>query len=212
MNKGPKPRTSLSREELLQAMEPIKGLIPNDNFAKFFDQVDAAIKIYLGLDELGSVARELREIGRICQNPNYTLLHVLRSASKTTRDLLEGSNLLEGPNPLPPFPNADDEAGINAFAKDIRHRIIISVKPLSDRQGYGLVGPSRKFRPPKDRLSVLVSLIATAYTTATEESYRRKWDSDDSLPFHRILETAFDTLGIRASVDEAIRRQKKSIL
>ena len=212
MNKEPKPRTSLSREELLQAMEPVRDLIPEDNFDKFFDRIDAAIEIYLGLDELGSVARELREIDRICRTPNYTLLQVLKSASKTTQDLLEGANLLKGPSSLPPFPNTDDEAEMNAFAKEIRHRIVISMKPLSDRKGYRLIGPNNKFRPPKHRLSILVSFIATAYTSATEESYRREWEADDSLPFHQILNVIFDTLGIKASVDEAIKRQKKSTL
>jgi hypothetical protein len=212
MNKRPKPKTALSREELLQAMEPVRYLIPNGNFDKFFDRVDVAIEIYLDSDELSLVAKELRNIDRICRNPNYTLLHVLKGTSKTTRELLEGANLLDGPNPLPPLPNIEDEAGIAALAKEIRQRIIISMKPQPDRKRYRLVGPSGKFRPPKYRLRVLVSFIAAAYTEATGESYRREWASDDTLPFHLILNVIFDTLGIEASVDEAIRRQKRSSL
>ena len=73
MNKVPKPRTSLGREELLQAMEPERDLIPEDNYDQFIDQVYSAIAIYLDLDEPSMVAKELREVNRICQKPNYTL-------------------------------------------------------------------------------------------------------------------------------------------
>lgn len=208
-----KPETSPSREELLQAMEPVKDFIPNGNFSEFFDRVNTAIEIYLETDELSLITKELREINRICRNPNYTLLNVLKSISKTTRDLLEGANLLGEPNPLPPLPNMEDEAGIAALAEEIRHRIIISMKPLSDRKAYSLVGPSRAFKegcPPKERLSVLVSLVATAYVSTSEKSYRREWNADDELPFHQILEVIFDILGIKASIDEAIRRQKRT--
>ena len=65
MNKGPKPRTALSREELLQAMEPVRDLIPEDNYDQFLDQVYSAIEIYLDLDEPSMVAKELREINRM---------------------------------------------------------------------------------------------------------------------------------------------------
>ena len=99
MNKEPKPRTSLSREELLQAMEPVRDLIPEDNYDQFLDQVYSAIEIYLDLDEPSMVAKELREINRICQKPNYTLLNILENVSTTTKGLLEGSNLLEGAKP-----------------------------------------------------------------------------------------------------------------
>ena len=160
MNKRAKPITSLSREELLQAIEPVRDLIPNGSFSEFFDRVDTAIEIYLDSDELSLVKKELKEIDRICRKPNYTLLHVLKSTCKTTRDLLEGSNLLKRPNPLPPLPNPDDKVGINAFAKEIRKRIVISMKPLTDRNSYRLVGPALKpYRPSKDRLRVLVSFI-----------------------------------------------------
>ena len=99
MNREPKPRTSLSREELLQAMEPVRDLIPEDNYDQFLDQVYSAIEIYLDLDEPSMVAKELREINRICQKPNYTLLNILENVSTTTKGLLEGSNLLEGAKP-----------------------------------------------------------------------------------------------------------------
>ena len=202
MNKEPKPRTSLSQEELLQAMEPVRDLIPEDNFDKFFDRIDAAIEIYLGLDELGSVARELREIDRICRKPNYTILSILGNISKSTKELLDGKT------PLPPLPNIEDEAGIAELAKEIRQRIVVQMKPLSDRIGYRLIGQSKAGRPSKQRLSVLVSFTAAAYVSATEKQYRRRWDDDDALPFHQILEKLFCALGIKASTDEAIRRQQ----
>jgi hypothetical protein len=211
MNKRPKPKTALSREELLHAMEPVRYLIPNGNFDKFFDQVDVAIEIYLDLDEPSIVAKELREINRICQKPNYTLLSILENISTTTKNLLEGSNLLEGAKPLPKLPNRKDRAGINALAQDIRQRIAVSGKRLSDRVGYRLIGPSKEGRLSKDRLSVLVSFVAAAYVSAAGESYRRRWDTDGDLPFHRILEVLFKALGIDASTDEAIKRQKKSM-
>jgi len=209
MNKEPKPRTSLSREKLLQAMEPVRDLIPGDNYDQFLDQVYSAIEIYLDLDEPSIVAKELREINRICQKPNYTLLNILENVSTTTKGLLEGSNLLEGAKPLPTLPDKEDKDGINALAQDIRQRIAVSGKRLSDRVGYRLIGPSKEGRPSKDRLSVLVSFVAAAYISAAGESYRRRWDIDGDLPFHRILEVLFNALGINASVDEAIKRQRK---
>ena len=209
MNKERKPRTPLSREELLQAMEPVRDLIPEDNYEQFLDKVYSATEIYLDLDEPSIVAKELREINRICQKPNYTLLNILENISTTTKGLLEGSNLLEGAKPLPTLPDKEDKAGINALAQDIRQRIAVSGKRLSDRVGYRLIGPSKEGRPPKDRLSVLVSFVAAAYVSAAGESYRRRWDIDGDLPFHRILEVLFKALGIDASADEAIKRQKK---
>jgi hypothetical protein len=209
MNKERKPRTPLSREELLQAMEPVRDLIPEDNYEQFLDKVYSATEIYLDLDEPSRVAKELREINRICQKPNYTLLNILENISTTTKGLLEGSNLLEGAKPLPTLPDKEDKAGINALAQDIRQRIAVSGKRLSDRVGYRLIGPSKEGRPSKDRLSVLVSFVAAAYVSAAGESYRRRWDIDGDLPFHRILEVLFKALGIDASADEAIKRQKK---
>ena len=207
MNKQPKPRTSLSREKLLQAMEPVRDLIPEDNYNQFLDQVYSAIEVFLDLDEPSMVAKELREINRICQKPNYTLLNILENVSTTTKGLLEGSNLLEGAKPFPTLPDKEDEVGINAFAQELRQRIIVHMKPLSDRRGYRLIGSSKEGRPSKDRLSVLVSFLAAAYVSATGKNYRRKWDSDNP-PFHQILEALFKALGIYTSTDEAIRRQR----
>ena len=210
MNKEPKPRTSLSREELLQAMEPVRDLIPEDNYNQFLDQVYSAIEIFLDLDEPSMVAKELREINRICQKPNYTLLNILENVSTTTKSLLEGSNLLEGAKPLSTLPDKEDKAGINALARDIRQRIALSGRRLSDRIGYRLIGPSKEGRPSKDRLSLLVSFVATAYAISTGKSYRRRWDTDtdDNLPLHQIVEALFKALGIYTSTDEAIRRQR----
>jgi len=202
MNKGPKPRTSLGREELLQAMEPVRDLIPEDKYDQFLDQVHSAIEIYLDLGVQNVVSKELREIDRICRKPNYTLLSILGNISKSTKELLDGKT------PLPPLPNIEDESGIAELAKEIRQRIVVQMKPLSDRIGYRLIGQSKAGRPSKQRLSVLVSFTAAAYVSATGENYRRRWDGDDDLPFHQILEKLFVALGIDASVDEAIRRQK----
>ena len=206
MNNVPKPRTALSREELLQAMGPVRDLIPEYKYDQFLDQVYSAIEIYLDLDEPSMVAKELREINRICQKPNYTLLNVLGDISKSTKELLDGKA------PLPPLPNKEDQAGIAELAKEIRQRIVVKMKPLSDRMGYRLVGTLKMGQPPKRRLNVLVSFAAAAYVSATGESYRREWQSDDGLPFHKILNVIFDTLVIETYVDEAIRRQKKSRL
>ena len=101
MNKGPKPRTSLGREELLKAMEPERDLIPEDNYDQFIDQVYSAIEIYLDLDEPSMVAKELREVNRICQKPNYTLLNILENVSTTTKGLLETLKTLGLSSPPP---------------------------------------------------------------------------------------------------------------
>jgi len=202
MNKEPKPKASLSREDLLQAFDPVRHLIPEDNYNQFLDRVFSAIEIYLDLDEPSRVAKELREMNRICQKPNYTLLNVLGDISKSARELLDGKA------PLPTLPNKEDEAAIAELAKEIRQRIVVRMKPLSDRMGYRLIGRSKAGRHPKQRLSVLVSFTAAAYVNATGEGYRRQWDSDDDLLFHQILEKLFCALGIKASIDEAIRRQQ----
>ena len=57
MNREPKPRTFLSQEELLQAMEPVRDLIPEDNYNQFLDRVYSATEIYLDLDEPSIVAK-----------------------------------------------------------------------------------------------------------------------------------------------------------
>ena len=202
------PSTTITRVEVSHAIQSVRGHIPTNTFEQFIDQVYTAIEIYLDLDEPSIVAKELREINRICQKPNYTILNVLENVSSTTRGLLEGSNLLYGSKPLPPKPNPGDEAGINAFCQELRQRLIICMKPLSDRKGYHLIGPLKAYRPAQDRLSVLVSFVATAYVSATGKIYRRQWDSDCDLPFHQILEELFRILCIEASVDEAIRRQR----
>ena len=172
MSKESRPRTSLSREELLQAMERVRDHIPEDNYDQFLDRVYSSLEIYLDLDEPSVVAKELREINRICQKPNYTLLNVISNAKKQTIELLENIT------PLPPLPNPNDDAGIDLLAKEIRQRIVVTGKLLSDRVSYGLIGPSPKGRPPKDRLKILVSFVAYAYVSATGKNYRRKWDSD----------------------------------
>ena len=199
-----KPRTTITRGEVSQALQPLRGLILNGNFNQFLDRVYSAIEIYLDLDEPSVVSIELKEIDRICRQPNYTLLNVLKNISPTTRELLDGKT------PLPPLPSKDDDAAIDALANDIRQRIVVRMKPLSDRIGYRLIGHSKVGRPSKQRLSVLVSFVAAAYVGATEKGYRRRWDGDENLPFHQILEKLFCALDINASADEAIRRQQIS--
>jgi hypothetical protein len=197
-----KPKTAISRDEVSQALKSVRDLIPIDTLDQFIDQMHSAIEIYLDLDEPSVVSKELREIARICRRPNYTLLNVLNNLSSTTRHLLDGGT------PLPPLPSKDDSEGIDELAKEIRQRIIVRMKTLSDRMGYRLIGQSKAGRPSKQRLSVLVSFTAAAYVSATGENYRRRWDGDDDLPFQQILEKLFCALSINASVDEAIRRQQ----
>ena len=197
-----KPRTAITRDEVSQALETVRVHIPKETFDQFLDQVYSAVEIYLDLDEPSIVAKELREIDRICRNPNYTLLNILGDIRKSTKELLDGET------PLPPLPNKEDKAGIAELAKEIRQRIVVQMKPLSDRMGYRLIGRSKVGRHPKKRLRVLVSFTTAAYVNATGKDYRRQWTSDDDLPFHQILEKLFCALGIEASIDEAIRRQQ----
>ena len=192
-----------NREDVSKVLAPVEKFIPEDRYDQFVDQVHSAIEIYLDLDEPSVVSKELREIDKICRNPNYTLLNVIKNVSANTREILDEKT------PLPDLPDKDDDAAIDALAKEIRQRIIVRMKPLSDRMGYRLIGRSKVGRPSKQRLSVLVSFVAVAYVGATEKGYRRRWDGDD-LPFHQILETLFCALGINASADEAIRRQQIS--
>ena len=190
------------RDDVSQVLEPVKEFISDNSYDQFLDQVYSATEIYLDLDEPSIVAKELSEINRICGKPNRTLLHKLGKISKSTRELLDGKT------PLPPLPNIEDEAGIAELAKEIRQRIIVRMKPKSDRMGYSFIAKSKAGRPSKQRLSVLVSFTTAAYVNATGKEYRRQWDSDDDLPFHQILEKLFCALGIKASIDEAIRRQQ----
>ena len=195
---------SSTTKDVSRIFEPLKDLIPEDRYDEFIERIHSAIQIYLDLDKQTLVSRELKDIERISRKPNYTLINVLENASDTTWHLLKGET------PLQPLPDRDDQAGIDQLAKEIRQRIIVRMKQLSDRVGYRLIGRSKVGRHPKQRLSVLVSFIAVAYVGATGKEYRRQWDSDNALPFHQILEKLFYALDIEASVDEAIRRQQNS--
>ena len=195
---------SSNREDVSKVLAPIEKFIPEDRYDQFVDQVHSAIEIYLDLDEPSVVSKELREIDKICRNPNYTLLNVIKNVSANTREILDEKT------PLPDLPDKDDDAAIDALAKKIRQRIVVRMKLLCDRIGYRLIGHSKVGRPSKQRLSVLVSFVAAAYVGATEKGYRRRWDGDEDLPFHQILEKLFCALDINASADEAIRRQQIS--
>ena len=200
MNKKLKPRTTVTFEELRHALEQCKLNISQDVFDQFCKRVHSSTQIFLEIDEPKLIAKELREINRIARKPKYTLLNVIGKASRGTITLLEDLK------PLPPMPSANDEAGIKAYAKDIRERIIIKSRKLSDRVKNHLIGPSKNGRPLNARIDVLVSFVAAAYVSATDKGFRREWDADGDLPFHQVLETVFKTLSLDASVDEAIRR------
>lgn len=200
MNKKLRPRTTVTFEELRQALEQCEHNISQDAFDQFCKRVHSSTQIFLEIDEPKLIAKELREINRIARKPKYTLLNVIGKASRGTITLLEDLK------PLPPMPSANDEAGIKAYAKDIRERIIIKSRKLSDRVKNHLIGPSINGRPLNARIDVLVSFVAAAYVSATDKGFRREWDADGDLPFHQVLETVFKTLSLDASVDEAIRR------
>tara|TARA_R110001632_G_scaffold134506_2_gene250110 strand:- start:2281 stop:2895 length:615 start_codon:yes stop_codon:yes gene_type:complete len=200
MNKKLRPRTTVTFEELRQALEQCGHNISQDAFDQFCKRVHSSTQIFLEIDEPKLIAKELREINRIARKPKYTLLNVIGKASRGTITLLEDLK------PLPPMPSANDEAGIKAYAKDIRERIIIKSRKLSDRVKNHLIGPSKNGRPLNARIDVLVSFVAAAYVSATDKGFRREWDADGDLPFHQVLETVFKTLSLDASVDEAIRR------
>jgi hypothetical protein len=200
MNKKLRPRTTVTFEELRQALEQCEHNISQDAFDQFCKRVYSSTQIFLEIDEPKLIAKELREINRIARKPKYTLLNVIGKASRGTITLLEDLK------PLPPMPSANDEAGIKAYAKDIRERIIIKSRKLSDRVKNHLIGPSINGRPLNARIDVLVSFVAAAYVSATDKGFRREWDADGDLPFHQVLETVFKTLSLDASVDEAIRR------
>jgi hypothetical protein len=200
MAKKLKPRTTVTFQELRHALEQCKLNISQDVFDQFCKRVYSSAQIFLELDEPKLIAKELREINQLARKPNYTLLNVIGNASRGTIALLEDLK------PLPPMPSADDEAGIKAYAKDIRERIIIKGRKLSDRVKNHLIGPSKNGRPAKTRLDILVSFVAAAYVAATGMEFRREWDSDDDLPFHQVLFAMFKLLSLDASVDEAIGR------
>ena len=212
MNKKLRPRTTVTFEELRHALEQCEHKIPQNAFNQFCKRVYSSAQIFLEIDEPKLIAKELREINRIARKPKYTLLNVIGKASRGTITLLEDLK------PLPPMPSANDEAGLKAYAKDIRERIIIGLSELSDRVRSHLTGPSIKGRPTEARIDVLVSFVAAAYVSATDKGFRRKWDADEELPFYEILGAIFNVLclsdpasknlGDRTSVDEAIRRQQ----
>jgi len=200
MAKKLKPRTTMTFEELRHALEQCKLNISQDVFDQFCKRVYSSAQIFLELDEPKLIAKQLREINRLARKPNYTLLNVIGNASRGTIALLEDLK------PLPPMPSANDEAGIKAYAKDIRERIIIKGRKLSDRVKNHLIGPSKNGRPAKTRLDILVSFVAAAYVAATGMEFRREWDSDNDLPFHQVLGAIFELLCLSASTDEAIGR------
>ena len=200
MNKKFKPRTTVTFEELRHALEQCEHNISQDTFDQFCKRVHSSTQIFLEIDEPKLIAKELREINKIAKKPDYTLLNVIGNASRGTIALLEDLG------PLPPMPSANDEAGIKAYAKDIRERIIIKGRKLSDRVKNHLIGPSKNGRPAKTRLDILVSFVAAAYVAATGMEFRREWDSDNDLPFHQVLGAIFELLCLSASTDEAIGR------
>ena len=200
MNKKFKPRTTVTFEELRHALEQCEHNISQDTFDQFCKRVHSSTQIFLEIDEPKLIAKELREINKIAKKPDYTLLNVIGNASRGTIALLEDLG------PLPPMPSATDEAGIKAYAKDIRERIIIKVSKLSDRVKNHLIGPSKHGRPAKARIDILVSFVAAAYVAATGTEFRRQWDGDEDLPFHSILDTIFELMCLDASADEAIGR------
>ena len=201
MNKKLRPRTTVTFEELRYALEQCEHNISQDAFDQFCKRVQSSARIFLEIDEPKLITKELREINRIAKKPDYTLLNVIRKASRGTIALLEDLS------PLPPMPSADDTSGIETYASEIRGRIIISGRKLSDRVRNHLIGPSIKGRPTKARIDILVSFVAAAYVSATGQEFRRAWDADEELPFHEILEALFEALCLDGSVDEAIRRQ-----
>lgn len=200
MNQKLKPRTAVTFKELQHALEQCQNAVPQEKFDQFCNRTYSSIQIFLEIDEPKLIAKELREINRLARKPKYTLLNVIGNASGGTIALLEDFK------PLPPMPSAKDEAGIKAFAKDIRERIIIKVSKLSDRVRSHVTGPSITGRPTKARIDILVSLLAAAYVSATDKKFRREWESDEELPFHSILEAVFELLCLNANMDEAIRR------
>lgn len=200
MNEKLKPRTVVTFKELQRALEQCQNAVPQEKFDQFCNRVYSSTQIFLEIDEPKLIAKELREINKIAKKPDYTLLNVIGNASRGTIALLEDLK------PLPPMPSAKDEAGIKAYAKDIRERIIIKVSKLSDRVRSHLTGPSIKGRPNKARIDILTSLVAAAYVSASGKEFRREWDSDEELPFHQILDAIFELLYLNASADEAIGR------
>ena len=200
MNKKFKPRTTVTFEELRHALEQCEHNISQDTFDQFCKRVHSSTQIFLEIDEPKIIAKELREINRLARKPKYTLLNMIGNAGRGTIALLEDLK------PLPPMPSANDEAGIKAYAKDIRERIIIKGRKLSDRFKNHLIGPSKNGRPAKTRLDILVSFVAAAYVAATGMEFRREWDSDNDLPFHQVLGAIFELLCLSASTDEAIGR------
>ena len=200
MAKKLKPRTTVTFEELQHALEKCQNAVPQEKFDQFCNRTYSSIQIFLEIDEPKLIAKELREINKIAKKPDYTLLNVIGNASLGTTALLEDLG------PLPPMPSANDEAGIKAYAKDIRERIIIKVSKLSDRVKNHLIGPSKNGRPAKARIDVLISFVAAAYVSASGKEFRREWDSDGELPFHEILDTIFELMCLDASTDEAIGR------
>ena len=204
MAKKLKPRTTVTVEELRHALEQCEHKIPQDAFNQFCNRVYSSAQIFLEIDEPKLIAKELREINQIARKPDYTLLNVIGNASRGTIALIEDLK------PLPPMPSASDANGISIYAKEIRERIVISGRKLSDRVENHLIGPSIIGRPKKARIDVLVSFIAAAYVSASDKGFRREWDADGDLPFHHVLEVVFKTLRLDANVDEAIRRHKAS--
>jgi len=201
MNEKAKPKTAVTFEELQSALQQYEHNIPREYFDQFCRRAYSSAQIFLETDEPKIVAKELREINRLARRPKYTLLNVIGKASAGTIAILEDLT------PLPHMPSADDIFGIMAYAKDIRERIVIHGRKLSDRIKNDLRGPKiKKGRPQKARIDILVSLVAAAYASATGQTIRRIWDSDENLPFHQILQVIFELLYLDASVDEAVKR------
>ena len=193
----------MSQNDLLAE---IKQFIPEDKFDIFSERIGVAIELYQDIDEPKQIKRELKEINRIAKKPNYTLVNVMKNISGTTIEILERLS------PLPTLPEPSDINALSSYASDIRKRIVRGSVLYSDRVHNVLVGPSEIGRPSKRRVDVLVAFVAAAYVSATGGVVRRQWDSDSdsdsgyATEFHEILMVIFVNLGIKASIDGAIRR------
>ena len=182
------------------------GMVPSSRFDWFVERVKMAVEIYYMLSEPANLSAELKKIEKISKRHPAELPLLIENASPMVQEILTRDGA------LPSLPDADDGASLAEFAYDIRSRIVIAeywVKEGQKRRKKVKTGNALPFKRPKqEKINILVSLVASALSSANGEASKRSWSGEMKSPIEAILGDVFDVLNIDGthSVNEALRR------
>ena len=202
--------SEIKLDDVLQKIDGYKeawrGLIPDSEFDWFVERVKTAIEIYYSIADPAELSAELRRIEKASRQPSSKFLDLVKNASDTTQKVLEkhGGLLV--------MPNASDNNAIANFALEIRSRIILAsywkAEGTKRRRKVRVTRTLPFKRPARQRVDVLVSLVAAACGGATGKAASRSWSDDNKQVIQVVLGDIFDALEIDDDISdsEALRR------